>query len=64
LIPLSGRALTAIQNLRDHLASHSINAETRLAVVEEVELWARRVAALQDGLKVFRILALKPHDAA
>jgi hypothetical protein len=55
--------LTAIQSLHDHLSCHSMDNGTRLAVIEEVELWARRVAALQDGLKVFRILALKPNDA-
>jgi hypothetical protein len=26
-------------------------------------LWARRVAALQGGLRVFRFFVLKPHDA-
>ncbi|MDR3515913.1 MAG: methyltransferase domain-containing protein [Azospirillaceae bacterium] len=53
--------LTGIQALSDHLSSHHTDKETKVAVLEEVELWARRVAALQDGLRVYRIFALKPN---
>lgn len=53
--------LVGIQALSKHLASHHTDKATKVAVIEEVELWARRVAALQEGLRVYRILALKPN---
>lgn len=54
--------LTAIQTLTGFLDKHSMDTETKLAVVEEVELWARRIAALQDGLRCYRFFALKPPE--
>jgi cyclopropane fatty-acyl-phospholipid synthase-like methyltransferase len=55
--------LTALQTLTDFLEKHSLDHETKSGMADEVELWARRVAALQGGLRVFRFFALKPHDA-
>lgn len=54
--------LTAIQSLVDHLETVSMDRDTKIAVVEEVELWARRVAALSAGLRVYRFYAMKPPD--
>ncbi|HYC01977.1 MAG TPA: methyltransferase domain-containing protein [Azospirillaceae bacterium] len=51
--------LNAIQGLVQHLEQHSMDNETKVAVVEEVELWARRVAALESGLRVYRFYAMK-----
>jgi hypothetical protein len=51
--------LGAIAALVEHVSSHQLDQETRTAVVEEVELWARRVAALDAGLRVYRFYALK-----
>ncbi|HYD99570.1 MAG TPA: class I SAM-dependent methyltransferase [Alphaproteobacteria bacterium] len=45
--------------LRDHKPSKG----TLLELVSEAELWARRVIALQSGLRVYRFYALKPGDA-
>ncbi|HYE52084.1 MAG TPA: methyltransferase domain-containing protein [Azospirillaceae bacterium] len=56
--------LNAIQNLVMHLEKHSMDNETKIAVVEEVELWARRVAALEGGLRVYRFYAMKPADVS
>lgn len=57
-----GQILTAISSLTDYLSNVSLDTETKEAVVTEVELWARRVAAMGDGLKVYRFYALKPSD--
>lgn len=54
--------LAAIQSLVKHLETVSMDRDTKIAVVEEVELWARRVAALNAGLRVFRFYAMKPAD--
>lgn len=56
--------LAAIQSLTEFLEKHSMDHETKLAVVEEVELWARRVAALQGGLRMYRFFALKLSDGS
>jgi SAM-dependent methyltransferase len=53
----------AIQTLTGFLEKHALDQETKLAVLDEVELWARRVAALQDGLRCYRFFALKFKDA-
>lgn len=55
--------LTAMQKLRDHLEQHAMDAETKANVMDEVQLWARRLVALGSGLKVYRFYALKPADA-
>ncbi|WP_119679278.1 SAM-dependent methyltransferase [Indioceanicola profundi] len=54
--------VTAIQQLVKHLETVAMDRETKLAVVEEVELWARRVAALSSGLRCYRFYAMKPAD--
>ncbi len=54
--------LDAIQALVKHLETVAMEKETKIAVVEEVELWARRVAVLDDGVRVYRFHALKPAD--
>lgn len=54
--------LTAIQELVKHLETVSMDHDTKLAVVEEVEMWARRVAALSSGLRYYRFYALKPAE--
>lgn len=52
--------VTAIQRLQEFLAQHTTDAPTRQAVIEEVELWGTRVAALDAGLRCYRFYALKP----
>ncbi|MFM2045469.1 MAG: hypothetical protein RLY86_4045 [Pseudomonadota bacterium] len=54
--------IAAIQSLVQHLETVSMERETKIAVVEEVELWARRVAALSSGLRCYRFYAMKPAD--
>lgn len=54
--------LTALQKLREHLEKHTMDPETRVHVMDEVQLWAQRVAALSSGLKVYRFYAMKPPD--
>jgi ubiquinone/menaquinone biosynthesis C-methylase UbiE len=54
--------LTAIQSLVGHLEKHSLDQATKLAVMEEVELWVRRVAAIDAGLKCYRFHAIKPAE--
>lgn len=56
--------IQAIQTLTGFLEKHSMSAQTKLAVIDEVELWARRVAALQEGLRCYRFFALKPGDGS
>lgn len=54
--------LTAIQRLVEHLEKHSMDHGTKLNVVDEVEFWVRRVAALDQGLRVYRFYAIKPAE--
>jgi SAM-dependent methyltransferase len=54
--------VAAIQSLTEFLEKHSMDHDTKLAVVDEVEHWARRVAALQSGLRMYRFFALKLPD--
>ncbi|HYD32136.1 MAG TPA: methyltransferase domain-containing protein [Azospirillaceae bacterium] len=51
--------LTAIKTLTDFLEQHAMDRGTKVNVVDEVEMWARRVAALQAGLRCYRFFALK-----
>lgn len=57
-----GLVLTAIQTLVRHLEGVSMDHDTKLAVVDEVEMWARRLAALAGGLRCYRFYAMKPAD--
>lgn len=54
--------IQAIQTLTGFLEKHALAPVTKVAVIDEVELWARRVAALQEGLRCYRFFALKPAD--
>lgn len=56
--------LLAIQQLVKHLETVAMDRETKIAVVEEVELWARRIAAMSSGLRCYRFYAMKPADLA
>ncbi len=56
--------VTAIQALVAYLEKHAMDAETKKNVMDEVELWVRRVSALKTGLRCYRFYALKPPDAA
>lgn len=56
--------IQAIQTLTAFIEKHSMDTRTKLAVVDEVEMWARRVAALQEGLRCYRFFALKPADGS
>lgn len=54
--------IAGIAALKDHLEHYRVDDATREAVLAEVELWARRMAALDDGLRLYRFYALKPSD--
>ncbi len=51
---------SALSALAKHLSSHSMDEDTRAAVVQEVDLWARRAVAFKNGLRCYRFHALKP----
>ena len=51
--------LAAIKSLTEHLEKHHLDKETKINVIDEVETWAQRVAALNAGLKCYRFYALK-----
>lgn len=51
-----GHALVEFQK---HLTNVQMDPETKAAVTEEIELWARRKQALDGGLKLVRFHALK-----
>jgi len=55
-----GHILTAIQNLYAFIGQHDVEAGTKQAVKEEVELWGARIAAIEAGLRLYRFYALKP----
>jgi len=56
--------LSAIQTLQGFLEKHALDDDTKAAVIDEVELWARRIGALQDGLRCYRFFALKFNDGS
>jgi len=56
--------LSALRDLTQHLEQHAMDLDTKINVLDEVELWARRVDAINRGLKVYRFYALKPADAS
>ena len=51
--------LSALGAFLAHLEAHRMDRETKLAVLEEVELWARRVQAFDAGLRVYRFYCMK-----
>lgn len=53
--------LTALNVFTQKLSSLSMDKETKIHVLEEIELWARRVSVFDSGLRVFRFYALKPN---
>ncbi|NYZ14220.1 methyltransferase domain-containing protein [Azospirillum sp. RWY-5-1] len=57
-----GLILTAIQRLVEHMEKHHLDHETKMNVMDEVELWVRRVNAMERGLRCFRFYALKPPE--
>ncbi|WP_431855161.1 methyltransferase domain-containing protein [Azospirillum sp.] len=54
--------LTALQGFTQVLEQYSLAHETKVAVMDEIELWARRVSALDNGLRCYRFYALKPAE--
>ena len=57
--PHRAQILAAIKSLTEHLEKHYLDKETKINVIDEVETWAQRVAALGAGLKCYRFYALK-----
>ncbi|AWJ83388.1 phosphoethanolamine methyltransferase [Azospirillum sp. TSH58] len=57
-----GLIVSAIQGLVEHLERHHLDHGTKLAVMDEVELWVRRVSAIEAGMRVCRFYALKPAE--
>lgn len=57
-----GLILLAIQRLVEHLEKYHMDHDTKIAVMDEVEMWVRRVSAIEAGLRVFRFYALKPPE--
>lgn len=51
--------LRALSGFLGHLDAHALDTTTKLAVLGEVELWARRMAAFDAGLKVYRFYCTK-----
>lgn len=51
--------LGSMAHFVQHLEVHRMDNTTKLAVIEEIELWARRVAAFNAGLRVFRFHCMK-----
>ena len=58
-LPHRAQILAAIKSLTEHLEKHYLDKETKINVIDEVETWAQRVAALGSGLKCYRFYALK-----
>lgn len=57
-----GLILTAIQRFLEYLEKHHMDQVTKVNVVDEIELWVRRVAALEAGLRCYRFHAIKPPE--
>lgn len=57
-----GLILGAIQRLVEHMEKHHLDHETKMNVMDEVELWVRRVSAMERGLRCYRFYALKPAE--
>jgi SAM-dependent methyltransferase len=54
--------VAAIKALTEYLEKVHLDKDTKVNVIDEVESWALRVAALQSGLKCYRFYALKPPE--
>jgi cyclopropane fatty-acyl-phospholipid synthase-like methyltransferase len=51
-----------IKGLATHMEKHHLDQDTKIAVMGEVEMWARRIAAMSSGVRVYRFYALKPPE--
>jgi len=51
--------LQALGHFLQHLEAHTMDTPTKLAVLDEVEMWAHRMAAMDQGLKVYRFYCMK-----
>ncbi|MBV5333985.1 phosphoethanolamine methyltransferase, partial [bacterium] len=56
-----GLILAALNGFTHQLTTRAMDKETKLHVLEESELWARRVSAFESGLRAFRFYAIKPN---
>ncbi|WP_051341505.1 methyltransferase domain-containing protein [Azospirillum halopraeferens] len=54
--------LVALQAFAGYLEQYALTHETKVAVMDEIELWVRRVAALDAGLRCYRFYAIKPAE--
>lgn len=54
--------LTGLNAFTQHLATCSMDRETKAHVLEEIELWARRIKAFSQGLRCYRFHAIKPNS--
>lgn len=54
--------LTGLNAFTQHLATCSMDRQTKAHVLEEIELWARRVKAFSQGLRFYRFHAIKPNS--
>ncbi len=60
MTPIQRRlVLRALGHLLEHLDAHAMPQPTKLAVLDEVELWARRMDAFDAGLRVYRFYCMK-----
>ena len=55
-----GLILQGLNAFTVHLASYSMDNDTKANVLNEIEIWARRMQAFAAGLRVYRFHAIKP----
>ncbi len=60
--PHLAQIMGGIRALTEHLEKHHLDKDTKINVLDEVETWAQRIAALQAGLRCYRFYALKPPE--
>jgi trans-aconitate methyltransferase len=51
--------LSSLGHFTHHLEAYTLDASTKEAIFSEIELWARRMAAFDAGLRVFRFYCIK-----
>lgn len=54
--------LAGLNAFTQHLVSCSLDRDTKANVLNEIELWARRVKAFSQGLRLYRFHAIKPNS--
>lgn len=59
-----GLILHGLNAFTQHLAHYSMDNATKVNVLNEIEIWARRMQAFAAGLRVYRFYAIKPNDPA